>query len=63
MFFNGCFIMFVNMINGKEGILRLKALLGFVFQHWKKNADFNLFLFYVMAYVGVGISVMKNISV
>lgn len=25
MFFNGCFIMFVNTINGKEGILRLKA--------------------------------------
>lgn len=36
MFFNGCF-MFVNMINGKEGILRLKALLGFVFLHQKEE--------------------------
>lgn len=35
--FNGCFIIFVNMINGKEGILRLKALLGFVFLHQKKE--------------------------
>lgn len=37
MFFNSCFIMFVNMLNGKEGILRLKALLGFVFLHQKEE--------------------------